>query len=83
MSAGTQLMRVVTFLTTERKRQGRSQADVAKAINRTQSTIAKWEGGYVVPNAVELFSWADELSVSLTPERLFRAIPAPAGREAA
>jgi len=69
-------MRAVTFLASERRRQGKSQAELGSAIGRTQSTIAKWEGGHVVPNAVELFQWADALSVSLTPERLFRAAPA-------
>lgn len=80
MSAGLNLMRVVTFLTAERKRQGRSQADVAAAVSRTQSTLAKWECGHVTPNAVELFQWADALHVTLTPERVFRA---PAQQEAA
>ena len=75
MSAGTQLMRVVNFLTSERKRQGRNQADVAAAIGRTQSTLAKWECGRIVPNGEELFLWAAELSVCLTPERAFCALP--------
>lgn len=65
MSAGTDLIGVVNTLTRERKRQGRTQADVAASLDRAQSTLAGWEAGHSVPGIEALFCWAHSLGLSI------------------
>lgn len=56
-------------LRAERKRQGRTQQDVAEAAYTSQATIARWERGDRDPSLNGAIHWANALGMNLTPTR--------------
>ena len=53
-------------LRAERKRQGRTQKDVAELAHTTQATVARWENGEREPYLSNTIRWADALGLDIT-----------------
>ena len=62
---------VVAALRDERRRQGMTQTDVARAIGRkTYQTVHQWEKGTNPPSIVNARAWANALGLDLTLTRI-------------
>lgn len=49
-----------------RKARGFTQTELATSLGVSASTFKRWELGHAVPDATQLFRWADRLGVSIT-----------------
>lgn len=53
----TDLAVVAHLLATKRHHDRRTQADVARALGITQSTLSDWENGVIIPPGDKLIAW--------------------------
>jgi len=72
----TSWMRLQGQLMTCRKASPMSQDDVAAKLGISRRTFQRWENGQTVPDAMELFRWADVLGIEISSECVTDGAPA-------
>lgn len=67
MSGYRNYLRLTVMLRERRKALKMTQQDVAHRVGASLRTLVRWEAGETVPDAMQLFHWADMVGVEITP----------------